>query len=188
VKADTQKRRRVDFFSPFVASVFAPHLFSVQNQVGMGCGACTLALITGIAPETISAENGKDHYSDRFMRRFLTARNYRLLRLTPDLLSRAKSPIGSDHVILICQLYRRNEATWGVVHAGAYYHNFSIYLLSTLSFLNKPIVSAYLVCHPKWRVKTAPELARPNVTNNSKRMALKTIRQRSQFSTIRTWA
>ena len=32
-----------------------------------------------------------------------------------------------------------------------YYHNFQSYALEVLSFLNKPILSAYLVVHPKWR-------------------------------------
>ena len=32
-----------------------------------------------------------------------------------------------------------------------YYHNFQSYALDALSFLNKPILSAYLVVHPKWR-------------------------------------
>jgi hypothetical protein len=146
--------RRVDF-NPFAASFFAPHLFWGSIRSGLGCGASALALITGIAPEIIASENGGAHYSDRFMTRFLRARMFRTLRLTPALVSQAKSSIGSYHVLLVSQLLRSGEGTWGVVFADFYYHYFDAYALSALSFLNKPILSAYLVFHQEWRINYA---------------------------------
>jgi hypothetical protein len=53
--------------------------------------------------------------------------------------------------VLISQLFRPNEGTWGVIFNWTYYHNFPSYALDALSFLNKPILSAYLVAHPKWQ-------------------------------------
>lgn len=175
-------------FGPFAASVFAPHLFCGDFRSRLGCGASALALITGIPPEKIAARNGRSHYSDRFIARFLMERHYRLLRLTPERISQAKTEIGLNHVLLISQLFRRNEGTWGVVFGDAYYHNFAVYSLSSLSFLNKPILSAYLVVHPKWQFKAATKPPSPRLTPKQQRLALGSVRKHSEFSEIRTWA
>jgi hypothetical protein len=111
-----------------------------------------LALITGVVPEIIASQNNGAHYSDRFMTRFLQARGFRTLRLTPSLVTEAKRKIGPDHVLLVSQLFRRGEGTWGVVFDDFYYHNFQGYALSVLAFLNKPLLSAHVVFHPKWRI------------------------------------
>ena len=175
-------------FSPFAASFFAPHLFCGSFRAALGCGAAALALITGVAPEIIATENGDAHYSDRFVVRFLRTRNFRALRLTPDLVTRSKSPIGSDHVLLISQLFRHGEGTWGVVFQDFYYHNFGAYTLSALSFLNKPILSAYLVIHPKWRIGNAADKPTTKLPAKGSRLTLSLLRKYSQFSKLRSWA
>src|SRR5579859_340817 len=152
--------RRVDF-SPFAASFFAPHLFCGSVRSALGCGASALALITGVAPEIISSQNNGAHYSDGFMRRFLRARSFRTLRITPRIGAAARNKIGSDHVLLVSQLFRPDEGTWGVVFADFYYHNFETYALSALAFLNKPILSVYIVFHPKWRINEVTEKLKP---------------------------
>ena len=118
----------------------------------IGCGACALALLTGAAPEVIAKKNRGAHYSDRFMVRFLRDRRFGVLQLTLCNLSAATPKIGTAHVLLLSQLFRQNEGTWGVIFNWTYYHNFQSYSLDALSFLNKPILSAYLVVHPKWRM------------------------------------
>jgi hypothetical protein len=100
----------------------------------MGCGASALALLTGVAPEIISERNNRAHYSDRFMREFLKARAFRVLHLTPKMVVAGKSQIGMDHVLLVSQLFRHNEGTWGVVFEDFYYHNFAVFSLSSLAF------------------------------------------------------
>ncbi len=142
--------RRVDF-TKFAASFFNPYLFAGFRRSNLGCGASALALLTGVAPEVIAAKNGSAHYSDRFMVRSLRIHGFSVLRLTLCNVSAAQSNLGREHVILLSQLIRKNEGTWGVVFGGAYYHNFDIYTLETLSFLNKPVLSAYLLIHRMWR-------------------------------------
>jgi hypothetical protein len=85
------------------------------------------------------------------MRRFLRRRGFRTLRLTQCNLSENLSRIGTGHVLLVSQLILRNEGTWGVIYNHQFYHNFALYDLEPFSFLNKPILSAYLIVHPKWR-------------------------------------
>jgi hypothetical protein len=69
----------------------------------------------------------------------------------------AKNRLGSDHVLLVSQLLTSLEGTWGVIHRNAYYHNFDMYELSALAFVNKPILSVYVVVHPVWRLTQADE-------------------------------
>jgi hypothetical protein len=150
VEKGSYRGRRVDF-SNYAASFFNPYLFSGSARSVVGCGASALALLTGTAPEAIAKKNRGAHYSDGFMVRFLRDQRFRVLRLTLCNLSAATPKIGTAHVVLLSQLFRRNEGTWGVIFNWTYYHNFQNYALDALSFLNKPILSAYLVAHPKWQ-------------------------------------
>ena len=142
--------RRVNF-ADYAAAFFNPFLFTADWRARLGCGASALSLLTGVLPEKVARENGDPHYSDAFMISFLRRRHYLVKELTLCRMSDGVGSIGRSHVILLSQLIRRNEATWGVIFNATYYHNFEWYTLDTLSLLNKPVVSAYLVLHPKWR-------------------------------------
>lgn len=180
--------RRADF-EPFAASVFAPHLFSGFEERSKGCGATALALLTGVPASLIAAKHKGRHFADAFMVRFLRANGFRVLRLTPLSICGARTKIGADHVVLVSQLFRRYEATWGVVHSNAYYHNFAVHELSSLAFVNKPILSAYCVIHPAWRIAGADneEVAKlPRVSGP--RIKLSALRKHAEFCHMRAWA
>lgn len=142
--------RRPANLADFVTTFFAPCLFHDERRAGVGCGATALALLTGVTPAIIAMENRSKHYRDKFMTRFLRRQHYRVLKLTMCTISTAKTEINNGHVVLLSQLFRKNEATWGVIHNGLYFHNFVIYSLDSLSMLNKPVLSAYVVVHERW--------------------------------------
>ena len=169
----TYKGRRV-VFKHYAVSCFNPFLFSDSASELRGCGAGALALLTGVAPERIAAKNGGIHYSDAFMLRFLRECGFRTLQLTQRNLSAAKDYVGTEHVILLSQLFKRNEATWGVIFGGMYYHNFSLFGLNALSLLNKPVLSAYLVVDPRWRTRPDKKPALKPVMSR-KRLRLKSL-------------
>lgn len=121
------------------------------------------------------------------MTRFLRARNFQALRLTPSLLTEAKSKIRADHVLLVSQLFRRGEGTWGVVFEDFYYHNFQGYVLSSLAFLNKPILSAYVVFHPKWRINYSTRKPKAKPRANGRQPTLASLRKHCDFTYLRTW-
>ncbi len=148
-------RHRVDF-TRYSVAFFTPHLFAAPGRSGAGCGATALSLLTGVPPQIIRAINGQAHYPDHFMRTFLKKRGFLVVPLTICNISSAKTRLGDRHVVLISQLFTRNEATWGVIFNSMYYHNFEIYALEALSFLNKPILTAYVVSHVKWRLRIWP--------------------------------
>ncbi len=175
-------------FTPFAASFFAPHLFSGSVRSQLGCGASAIALITGVPPEVVSSQNGAAHYSDRFMTQFLRARHFRTLRLTPRIVIAARNKIGSDHVLLISQWFRPGEGTWGVVFEDSYYHNFEAYALSSLAFINKPIMSAYLVIHPKWRISYSDAKPKTKPRPKGPQLTLAAMRKHCGFTSLRTWA
>jgi len=180
--------RRADF-EPFAASFFAPHLYTGIDRARVGCGAGALALITGIPPESVDAEHVGNHYADSFMVRFLKRRGYRVLNLSPLSIVGAHSRISADHVVLISQLFRRYEATWGVIFGSTYYHNFDSYSLSGLAFLNKPILSAYLVIHPTWRIAEGPKPTTASSTSRGgPKFKLSAIRKGAEFSWRREWS
>jgi len=157
----------VDFYS-YAASFFNPFFFVGPLRNRMGCGASALALLTGTAPEVIKLKHKSSHFSDDFMVRFLRRKGFRTLALTQCNLSLAGGQIGAAHVLLIAQLFRRNEGTWSVMFDGNCFHNFDVYQLEHSSFLTKPILSAHLVVHPSWQSnqttlapKSLPEIKPP---------------------------
>lgn len=144
----TYTGRRVDF-SNYAVSFFNPYFFTGEVRSRLGCGPAALALLTGLPPELI---NGGGHMPDAFVLRFLRARGYSVLPLTQCNVSASNQSIGANHVVLFSQLLRKNEGTWGVLFGEHYYHNFDEYAVSSLSLLNNPILTAYLVAHPRWRL------------------------------------
>jgi hypothetical protein len=121
------------------------------------------------------------------MTRFLRARNFRTLRLTPRMVTGARTKIGAGHVMLVSQLFRPGEGTWGVVYADFYYHNFDVFALSALAFLNKPIMSAYLVIHPKWRIGYATKKSTQRPCVKGRQLTLASMRKHSEFTYLRSW-
>lgn len=164
-----RKGRRVDLGS-YAATLFVPHLFCGPEHMLMGCGASALALLTGVPPARIARENGSRHYSDRFMLCFLRERGFRTLRLTHDVLARAQPKLEESHVLLLSQQLTTEEGTWGILHRDVYYHNFQIYYITSLSLINKPLLSAYVLCHPFWRAGHAQSVT--GLTPKQKHLAL----------------
>jgi len=146
----------VDFAS-YAASFFNPYLFTGSFRGQLGCGTSALALLTGIPPEHIAKSRRVIHSSDKYMMRFLRAKGFHVLHLTQCNLSQSSIDIGASHVVLMARLFQENEGTWLVIFNGICFHNFDIYSLDKLSFLNKPILSAYLVFHPSWRLNQTPK-------------------------------
>lgn len=151
--------RRIDF-TKYAASRFNPFLFSSTIASLQGCGATALALLTGVDPALIAKMNQGPNYSDAFMLKFLRLRAFRVQALTQCNLTQATGAITSTHVLLASQLFTENEATWSVIYGGVLFHNFELLTASTLCFLNKPLLTAYLIHHPSWNLDPAPHIRR----------------------------
>lgn len=139
-------------FSRYATACFNPFLFSSRENASGGCGASALGLLTGIRPANFTPKNGVKHYSDSYMLFCLRHHGFRVFRLTQCNLSHATSGVSDRHVLLLSQLFRKKEATWIVLFNSICYHNFDAYSLEALSFINKPLLSAYVLYHPKWQM------------------------------------
>lgn len=122
------------------------------------------------------------------MIRFLKRRGFRVLRLTPLRISSALNPIGNEHVILVSQLISDYIASWSVLFDSLAWHNFAAYNLSGLAGLNKPILSAYLIIHPSWRVAEDFELPRHVRRLAGPKFKVSDLRKGAEFSALRNWA
>lgn len=69
--------------------------------------------------------------------------------------------ITEKHVVLISQMFKRNEGSWCVLYDGKIYHNCEdeTEFFHPLEFINRPILSAYLVWDRKWTRKSKRYLA-----------------------------
>lgn len=129
--------------------MFVAHLFSGSDN---GCGANTLALLTGENPDSLPP---RDDWGSRFMLRFLAQRGFVIAKLTAQNLTNRSElayPIRNRHVILALIRLVKNEASWVVIHNGILYHNFEVSTFRPYELINHPAVSSYLLSHPKWGV------------------------------------
>ena len=149
------KEVKIDF-NKLSVEWFAPHLYR-KDAYALGCGRTALTTLTGVSPDMIPIGKGeKHHYSDRFMVNFLRQRDYQVLPVTQCDMTQHSDvilhEITEDHVVLFSQLMIKNEASWSVTYGGLVYHNFYVTRLHGMEFLNKPLLSAYVIFHPKWRM------------------------------------
>jgi hypothetical protein len=98
----------------------------------------------------------------------------------------AKTKIGPDYVLLVSQLIRPAEGTWGVVFEDFYYHNFESYALSALAFLNKPLLSVYIVFHPKWQINYVTHKLKPKPRAKGRQLTFASLREHCRFTHLRT--
>lgn len=148
------KAKAVDF-SAFSCRKFPLTLFSSATAVLYGCGANCLSTLTGEEPGAIASRNKYNpHYSDKFMVSYLKKRDFKVVPLTvcgltgsSDLINNVKS----NHVILISSMFKKFEASWSILYDGYMIHNQDIVAPSVLEFINRPILTAYVVFREDWR-------------------------------------
>jgi hypothetical protein len=140
--------------SRFLVGRFTPNLYN--GWIKSGCGANTLALLTGVHPHKISNSNKEDQrdWKDRFMVRFLMERSFRVMKVDIKNLVMSNeylsTPLQDEHVVMASHRLGRKEASWIVIHGGLFYHNFCIHKLGGLELINHPILTAYVVNHRRW--------------------------------------
>lgn len=63
--------------------------------------------------------------------------------------------VTEKHVLLISQMFRKNEGSWCVLHKGKIYHNRKdeTEFFHSLEFINRPILSAYVIWKKEWAGK-----------------------------------
>lgn len=149
-------KRKFDW-STMEITRFTPHLW--HNREFYGCGATALSLITGVPPEEIKNTNWKqkNHWKDTFMVKFLKQCGCKVRELTKCNINSDTGQFFSDkisnrHVILMSQLVGKKTATWAVVHNKIYYHNFQTHSFDTMSLLNSPTLTCYVVVPPPFVV------------------------------------
>jgi len=143
-------------FKKITLKKFTPCLYASPIYSMMGCGANTISLLTGVNPYQVVQENkNRSHYSDRFMLRQLkkhgiTAKKITKCNLTAKNKNNLSYNLKENHLLMISQLMKKNEASWMVYWNGICYHNFELTRADFWNILNFPIISAYCLYNPKW--------------------------------------
>lgn len=145
--------KKIDYAS-FQVRKFIPFLYN-EIYVQAGCGATLLSLLTGENPFFIRNKNEHDKYDwkDEFLLRFLKKRKFAIIpikMLEVTNFDSCENPITSKHVIIISQIFNRKDSSWSCIYAGRIYHNFVVSNFDSYEFLNRPIISSYLVWHNSW--------------------------------------
>lgn len=134
-------------FKAFQVTKFQPHIWHVG---GCGCGANTLALLTGKNPKTIRT---RPDWTNEYMVWALRRSGFKIAMLTKRGLTNQTyltHPIARDHVVLASIRIIKGEASWVVIHNHMMYHNFDLTAFDGYELINHPIVTAYLIKHPRW--------------------------------------
>jgi len=132
---------------------FAPYLFKPKFISLYGCGAIALSVLTGVSPlKIVNPNRKKEHWTDRFMLDFLRKRDFLTVKISPiDLLGpELENHVTEEHVVLLSHWVKKDIATWAILYRMMYFHNFEMYDLNALEFINRPVLTAYAVFHPRW--------------------------------------
>ena len=129
-------------------------MFYSYQYEGAGCGPATLSLLTGLDPAiTTKLLNHKDS-QDKDLLKQLKKQGIQYYPITKCEMTNTHyvtaSKLTSQHVILMSQLFIKNEASWGILYDDIYYHNFRPCSSSCLDLLNRPVLSAYVLWKPSW--------------------------------------
>ena len=150
-------------FEAFKVTKFTPHIYGKGIYQMCGCGASTLALITGENPLVIAK---KRDWTSRFMCSYLRQRNFKVAKLTERNVTNFKEvsyPIRRNHVILATIKYIKGEASWVIIYNDMLYHNFEIIPFESYELINHPLMTAFLLYHKDWvNHKHIKYLFRPN--------------------------
>ena len=142
-------------FESFEMKKFTPFLYDPIFNF-YGCGYCAASLLTGVFPSKILQLNNKNiHCSDRFLINYLKKNKFKIQPLSLCGVSNTRADIIKNkihpyYVILAKQLYKKNENSWAIICNNFIFHNFTIYPLKELEFVNRPIMGAYLIKHKNY--------------------------------------
>lgn len=142
-KKYTVSRPKLTFFEKGYASLF-------------GCGPSAAACLSGVNPSKISLINkDKNHFSDERMVKFLRSQKFEVIPLTVADVSNSlyvENKITRNHLLLLSQMYSRNQASWTVILNLEYImHGFEINLLKADEFIQRPILTSYLLFKKSWK-------------------------------------
>lgn len=142
----------------FKIKKFVPFLWDKSIYLNLGCGATALSLLTNRNPITIRMENkNKEHFSDRFILKYLKKYNFKILKLNKKKLLDGKDEflpfeeiLSNNVVLLCCQQLTKNNATWIVYNDNYMYHNLEIMKQKNFDLFQFPVLSSYLVTHNRY--------------------------------------
>lgn len=158
MKTGTYRENGTDF-SLYTADVFRPHLFN-SSYADFGCGPCTLSLLTGLPPSQAATKVNPLNTPDDKLLQVLEKYGIEHFGITKCEMTNdpvlVRNQITELHVLLVSQLWRRNEASWGVMYDNIFYHNFRPCGTNVLDFVNRPILSAYVLFNPTWKLTNIP--------------------------------
>jgi len=144
-------------FQKLLLKKFTPCLYNVTEYSRAGCGANAISVLTGEYPYKVVEENKhRNNYSDTFILKKLKKHGISAKKLTKcDLTNKSLDSdnsfaVSDNHLLLVCQLMRKNEATWSVYWNGLCFHNFELTRADFWTLMNFPIISAYCLHSAKW--------------------------------------
>lgn len=156
MKIGYYKKNPTDF-RKYRVSRFSPHLYDMMVRPYDTCGTAVLSTITGESPIKVEKHlpRGQRHWTDTALTNYLKQKGYIVKKVTKcDVTGDptfVQYPITDQHVVITTKLVCKNEGTWTLTYNGAEYHNFEVYKMNPLEYLNNPIMSAYVVYHRKWK-------------------------------------
>lgn len=138
------------------------HLYDSYAYGLVGCGSTAVSLLTGQNPFEVRKMikspigNCPDTLIRRCLRKFgissykVTKANLTNHNLTDD--GKLKYHLKDDNVLLASQLFKKGEASWGIYWNGLFIHNFEVKTVNVFDILNFPILSAYVLFKPSWKI------------------------------------
>ena len=156
MKLGKYKKKQIDF-TKWQNLSLTLHFDLTSYALHYGCGPCALSLLTGIPVSIISKQNRfLSSTSDAFVVNFLRRNGFSVLELDAAKITNFEqitNKFTERNVFLVSQLFSRQQGSWAVIMGEYHIHNYSIEILSSKEFLERPVLTAYLIKAKKDWVK-----------------------------------
>ena len=139
-------------YSQYKVRKFTPTLYS-ESYAAFGCGANLLATILNRHPFSFRSPDkiNPDNWPDYYIVGQLKKNGWKVIKLNTLEVSNVdyiEDNITKNHIVIMSQHYNKRDASWAICHNNLYIHNFAITRLDNYEFLNRPIITSFLIWNP----------------------------------------
>ena len=149
-----QYTKRKSNFKKYIAPNFP--FYQSDLYVTGSCGEDAYYTLTGKTFTKKQQQEYKNELTPKQMLQLLRKNGYTVIPLSICKVTNTKynkiltNTIKENHVVLNRQLMYRGESSWSITTRNLYCHNKYWERPHLTEFINRPIISSYLVWHKKW--------------------------------------
>jgi hypothetical protein len=129
------------------------HIFDHEEDGVWGCGACLISLLTGIDPIHLYKKNKKrnPHWPEDLVVDSLKAFGFQVNSVSLNKYGLINPKVVYSSPLVTVQRMNEKDTSYQFIYCGLVWHNFEARPFKALEFIQRPLVSCWLINHKTWK-------------------------------------